>query len=147
MALSEKIPIDITFPTRLCLELRKRGVSECNPHNLTITEHRTILISHKYKKEVLYELGIKIDRFGLHAFCFIYGKNSPLARLFKLPCNELPTVFGLDTKLLMKSDGLELTKNLIPGPPQNKIGAKDFRRMVNDLERWIKRLKTSFDQF
>jgi hypothetical protein len=144
MALSENIPIDITFPTRVALELRKRGLKCCAPHDLTVTKFRAVLIAHKYKGTVIYEIGMKIDRFGLHALCFIYGKNSPLAGLFKLPCNELPTVFGLDTKLLMKSIGLELTKNLIPGPPQNKISASDFRRIVTDLEHWIKHLQTCF---
>jgi len=142
MGINEKIPIDITFPTRVAMELHKCGIKECDPQQLKVERYRTVLISHESGKKVIYEFGIKISRFGLYGFCFIYGKDAPLTELFKLPCNELPTVFGLDTKLAMKSDGLELTKRLIPGLPKPKITASDFHRIVNELERWVKNLQS-----
>jgi len=144
MGIKERIPIDITFPTRVAMELHKRGIKECDPQQLKVEMYYTVLITHKHGKKVIYEFGIKISRFGLFGFCAIYGKDSPLTELFKLPCNELPTVFGLDTKLSMKSDGLELTKKLMPGLPKPKITAGDFRRIVNELERWIKNLQAYF---
>jgi len=144
MGIKERIPIDITFPTRVAMELNRRGIKECNLQQLKVERYHTILITQKSGKMVIYEFGIKISRFGLFGFCSIYGKDSPLTELFKLPCNELPTVFGLDTKLSMKSDGLELTKRLMPGLPKPKITASDFRRIVNELERWIKNLQDYF---
>jgi len=144
MGIKEQIPIDITFPTRVAMELHRRGVKECDPQQLKVESYRTILITHKVGKKAIYEFGIKISRFGLFGFCSIYGNDSPLTELFKLPCNELPTVFGLDTKIAMKSDGLELTKRLMPGLPRPKITASDFRRIVNELERWVKNLQDYF---
>jgi len=144
MGINEKIPIDITFPTRIAMELHRRGIKECDPQQLKVEPYRTVLITNQVGKKVVYEFGIKISRFGLFGFCSIYGKDSPLTELFKLPCNELPTVFGLDTKLSMKSDGLELSKRLMPGLPKPKITAGDFRRIVNELERWIKHLQSYF---
>ena len=144
MGINEKIPIDITFPTRVAMELHKRGIKECDPQQLKVEMYYTVLITYKSGKKVIYEFGVKISRFGLFGFCFIHGKDSPLTELFKLPCNELPTVFGLDTKLSMKSDGLELSKRLMPGLPKPKIPASDFRRIVNELERWIKNLQAYF---
>jgi len=121
MGINEKILIDITFPTRVAMELHKRGIKECDPQQLKVEMYYTVLITYKMGKRVIYEFGVKISRFGLFGFCSIYGKDSPLTELFKLPCNELPTVFGLDTKLSMKSDGLELTKRLMPGLPKHII--------------------------
>ena len=144
MGINEKIPIDITFPTRVAMELHRRGIKECDPQQLKVEQYHTVLIILKSGKKAIYEFGIKISRFGLFGFCSIYGKDSPLTELFKLPCNELPTVFGLDTKISMKSDGLELTKRLMPGLPKPKITASDFRRIVNELERWIKNLQSHF---
>ena len=144
MGIKEQIPIDITFPTRIAMELHRRGIKECDPQQLKVERYSTVLISHESGKKVIYEFGIKISRFGLFGFCSIYGKDSPLTELFKLPCNELPTVLGLDTKLSMKSNGLELTKRLIPGLPKPKITASDFRRIVNELEHWIKNLQSHF---
>ena len=145
MGINERIPIDITFPTRVAMELHKRGIKECDPRQLKVETYRTVLIMHEVGKKVIYEFGIKISRFGLFGFCFIHGKDSPLSELFKLPCNKLPTVFGLDTKLSMKSEGLELTKRLMPGLPKQKILASDFRRIINELERWIKNLQNLFE--
>ena len=144
MGINEKIPIDITFPTRVAMELHKRGIKECDPQLLKVEMYCTVLITYKHGKKAIYEFGIKISRFGLFGFCAIYGKDSPLTELFKLPCNELPTVFGLDTKLSMKSDGLELSKRLMPGLPKPKITTGDFRRIINELEHWIKHLQDYF---
>jgi hypothetical protein len=44
----------------------------------------------------------------------------------------------------MKSDGLELTKRLMPGLPKQKIAVNDFRRIINELEHWIKNLQAYF---
>jgi len=146
MGTKELIPIDITFPTRVAMELYRRGIKECDPQQLKVERYHTVLITHKYGKETIYEFGIKISRFDLYGFCFIYGKNSPLTELFKLSCNELPTVFGLDTKLFMKRDGVELSRKLISGGLKPAMARSEFRRVVNDLERWIKRLQPNFDR-
>jgi hypothetical protein len=158
MGINEKIPIDITFPARVILELRKRGLKCCDPHDLTVTKFRAVLIPYKYKGTVIYEIGIKIDRFGLFVFCQLYGKKSlpPSSRSFEgkeygnvtgwfsQSWKEMASVLGKDTKAYMRNNGLELIKDLMPGPPKRKISAEDFRHIINNFERWIRHLQFYF---
>jgi hypothetical protein len=159
MGINEKIPIDITFPTRVVLELRKRGLKCCDPHDLSVTKFRAVLIAHKYKGTVIYEIGMKIDCFGLFAFCQLYGKNpqpsssrllegkeyGKVAGWFSQSWKEMASVLGKDTKAYMGINGLELIKDLMPGPPKGEISVKDFRRIINNFERWIRHLQSHFE--
>jgi hypothetical protein len=160
VGIDEKIPIDITIPTRVALELRKRGLKCCDPHDLTVTKFRAVLITHKYKGTVIYEIGIKIDRFGLFAFCQLYGKNAQpsssrslegkeygnVTGWFSQSWKEMASVLGKDTKAYMRNNGLELIKDLMPGPPKRKISAKDFRHIINHFERWVRYLQSYFER-
>jgi len=52
MGINEKIPIDITFPTRVAMELHKRGIKECDLQQLKVEQYHTVLISHESGKKV-----------------------------------------------------------------------------------------------
>ncbi|MEO0124267.1 MAG: hypothetical protein ABIL69_09745 [candidate division WOR-3 bacterium] len=140
------IPLDITLPTRITLALMNRYPRSINFNEVRVTKHRASIKLAKRDGTTVYYIGIGIYNSSLYIFCSLNKQYKTLLDWLSKSLTDIRNHLGEDSDIVVRTYTVEIRRSLVDHKKRKYITNIEFRRLVNELDRWIKYLKKNLDE-